>query len=745
VTLAVGVLLVGTAATWLLSSRRPPPKLLLVTIDTLRADHVGVYGHGAASTPHLDALARRGTRFENALAAVPLTGPSHATIFTGHYPPVHGVRDNVIFPFDDRYPTLATILEARGYRTAAFVGAYPVASSFGFGRGFAHFDEDYHDTPLEGETAERPANEVADAALAWLEEAGDDPFFMWVHFYDPHTPYVPPPPWDERFADRPYDGEIAFTDAQLGRVLEGLRARGLEDDTLVVVLSDHGESLGQHNEASHAVLIYQATLRIPFIVAGPGVPAGKTVTPWVGTTDVLPTVLALLGLEAPQGLPGDNLGPLVDGSAHHSGPHYAESLFGRLHCHWAVLRAWVEDDWKLIEGAAVELYNLTDDPGERHNQAESEPERVARMQEALHAALDQMAPGGDTARADSLSAEDEERLRALGYVGGAGGTTSLEEPDLPDPRTHVHFYDRLKNLFQAQDRQMREAIEEVVSITQRDPGNPFAHFTLARLAYRQGSLPLARLAFERTLDLAPEQPGVRQTYGTLLHEMGLLEESERELRLALADAAADDHRVRLALAETLIARGRLEEAEGLITHVLEKGPRHLEALGARGRLLLARGMNREAVADLERAARPRDPDSLIELAGAYLLVGETAKARETADRVLDRTRGHPWAMALRGHALALDGRRNEALTLLDQALARRPRRVGAWLSLARAFEAAGDASKAALCRRAAAEVAGAVVSPGGGAERGSAGPLGRGRGPGTPSDGPPRRLRGARR
>jgi arylsulfatase A-like enzyme/Tfp pilus assembly protein PilF len=704
-TLVLGATLAAAVLSWLLLAPRPAPNVLLVTIDTLRADHVGVYGYDRASTPHLDALARRGTRFENALAAVPLTGPSHATIFTGRYPPVHGVRDNVFFPFDDRYPTLATLLREHGYRTAAFVGAYPVASSFGFGRGFDVYNEDYHDTPLKGEMAERPANEVADAALAWLARDEGDPFFMWVHFYDPHTPYVPPPPYRDRFSDRPYDGEIAFADEQLGRILDGLREHGHDDDTVALVLADHGESLGQHDEASHAILVYQATLHIPFIMAGPGIPAGRTVEPWVGATDVLPTVLGLLGVEAPEGLPGHDLRPLVSGSSRGSGPHYAESLFGRLHCHWAVLRAWVEGDWKLIEGAEAELFNLAEDPQERENRAELEPERVMRMREELREALDRMAPGGDSARAQSLSPEQQEQLQALGYVGGSGGDTTLEEPDLPDPRTHVQLYDRLKSLFAAQGPEMHGAIEEAVAITKQDPGNPFAHFTLARLAYRQGSLPLAEVAFERALELAPEQPGVRQTYGRLLRDMGRLEDSERQLRLALADAGPDDHRTRLALAETLIARDRLDEAESLVSQVLEKEPRHVEALGARGRLRLARGRTREAIADLEKAARPRDPDSLLELAAAYLTLGEAAKARETADRILGQTAGHPWALALKGHALVLEGQRDEAMTVLNQALALRPRRAEAWLSLARAFEAAGDAPKAALCRRAATAVA----------------------------------------
>ena len=248
-----------------------------MTIDTLRADRVGAYGHREAATPMLDALARRGARFASATSAAPLTGPSHATILTGVLPPVHGVRENVTFLLDPRHVGLATRLKRAGYRTAAFVAAYPVAAAFGFGEGFDHFSEGLHPNPGIGQGAERPANEVADAFLDWLARTreGSGPFFAWVHFYDPHAPYAPPAPYRETFAGRPYDGEVAFTDAQLGRILEALRAAGKERDTVVAVLADHGEGLGEHGETGHGILLYESTLRVPFLLAGPGVPEGR--------------------------------------------------------------------------------------------------------------------------------------------------------------------------------------------------------------------------------------------------------------------------------------------------------------------------------------------------------------------------------------------------------------------------------------------------------------------------------------
>src|SRR5438445_6224684 len=310
----VAVLAAAGLGAWWRSVRTPPrPNLLLVTIDTLRADHVGVYGDTRARTPTLDGLAARGVRFEHVQTPVPMTGPSHATILTGLYPPVHGVRDNIVFSLDARHRTLATLLRAQGYRTAAFVGAYPVAAAFGFRQGFDTFSEDFKESDVPGAGAQRRANEVVDDALGWLERPGAGPFFVWIHLYDPHAPYDPPEPYRTDFAGRPYDGEIAFADAQLGRVFEWLRASGHERDTVVAALSDHGESLGEHGEMTHAVLLYEATLRVPMLLAGPGIPSGRVVPARVGTVDLAPTLMRLVGLTPPPEMTGRDLRPALRG------------------------------------------------------------------------------------------------------------------------------------------------------------------------------------------------------------------------------------------------------------------------------------------------------------------------------------------------------------------------------------------------------------------------------------------------
>ena len=319
---AVAVAAAVSIGWWLYApGRSTRPDILLITIDTLRADHVGAYGASTGATPTIDALAARGTRFDDADTAVPLTGPSHATILTGQYPPAHGVRGNVVFTLGSRYPTAATRLKKLGYATAAFVGAYPVAAAFGFSQGFDTFDESFHESSPGEQGAERRANEVSDAALTWMA-AAPHPYFAWLHYYDPHAPYDPPEPFRSRFAGKPYDGEIAFADQQIARVLESLRASGREGTTIVALLADHGEGLGDHGEQTHGVLIYQSTMHVPFIMAGSRVAAGRVVQAPVGTIDALPTLLAFAGAPPDRDLPGRDLRPLAVGRAIPDDPLY---------------------------------------------------------------------------------------------------------------------------------------------------------------------------------------------------------------------------------------------------------------------------------------------------------------------------------------------------------------------------------------------------------------------------------------
>jgi arylsulfatase A-like enzyme len=322
-----------------LACGRPVERIVLVSIDTLRADHLGCYGAAFAHTPRLDALAAGGVRFANAISPAPLTLPSHTTLLTGLDPPEHGVRHNGVFRLTDDVPTLAEHLREAGFATAAFVAAYVLDRQFGLDRGFDRYD-DRTSQPRYGRGMltfpERPANEVVDAALEWLASAPGR-FFLWVHLYDPHAEYRPPAGFASAFPARPYDGEIAFADFQVGRLLAALDQRFPDGRTLVVVTADHGESLGEHGEATHSHLVYDATQHVPLIVQGPGLPRGGVVEDVVALRDVAPTVLDLLGVPPLPGATGRSLAEAVRGGALEPRAAHVETLAPQLDWGWSPL------------------------------------------------------------------------------------------------------------------------------------------------------------------------------------------------------------------------------------------------------------------------------------------------------------------------------------------------------------------------------------------------------------------------
>src|SRR5260221_2662494 len=362
--------------------------LLLVTLDTTRADRIHAYGFAGIETPNFDRLAREGVLFEEAVAPAPLTLPAHSSIFTGQYPPAHGVRDNGGFFLDDKETTIAERLQARGYATGGFVGAYVLDHKWGIAQGFQTYFDDFDLTKYQSlslGSVDRRGNEVADRALAWLDSVRAKRFFGWVHFYDAHSPYDPPEPFKSRYAGHPYIGEIAFVDSQLGRLLAYLDAHHLADRTVVVVVGDHGESLGEHGEGTHGFFVYQATMHVPLLIRAPyDLMAGRRVADTVRSVDILPTALELLGVNTPEHLDGASVVPLMTGAKQELGlAAYSEAIYPRFHFGWSDLRALTAGRYKFVAAPRPELYDLQQDPGESHNLY---PERQAlgdRMNQEL--------------------------------------------------------------------------------------------------------------------------------------------------------------------------------------------------------------------------------------------------------------------------------------------------------------------------------------------------------------------------
>ncbi|MEM9552791.1 MAG: sulfatase-like hydrolase/transferase [Acidobacteriota bacterium] len=477
--------------------------VLIVTFDTTRADHIGCYGHAAADTPVVDRLAAEGVLFEHAIAPVPITLPSHSSLMTGKVPFAHGVRDNGLFVLGDEQTTLAEILRSAGYRTAAAIGAFPLTAEFGIDQGFELFDDHlaspyedlYGQRTLPKQEAffdERRASDVNAAALPWLEAHAEQPFFLWLHYFDPHHPHRPPAPYDELFAHDLYDGEIAYADESLGVVIQHLERLGVADRTVIVLTSDHGEGRGEHDEETHSLLTYQSTLHVPLVVRLPDGPRGRRVASRVSTIDILPTVLDVLGLAPPAEIQGRSLLPLIDGdgTAHRSRPIYAETLSSRLSMGWGELRALVLDGKKYIHGPRPELYDLDHDPSELDDLMTEQPELAEQMRQRLKRYLAEHAVAG----LDGSVAADEEtlrRLQALGYLQATGDRVGVIDERLRDdgepPQDHastISARSKARHLLFA--GRALDARGVLLDLLRSDPGNPHHRAMLVKASIQLG-------------------------------------------------------------------------------------------------------------------------------------------------------------------------------------------------------------------------------------------------------------------
>jgi arylsulfatase A-like enzyme len=517
--------------------------VLLITVDTLRADRLGCYGDAQARTPVMDALAARGVLFERAYSPVPITLPAHASILTGTLPPVHGVRGNGAFALGPSLPTLATALQAAGLRTAAFVGAFPVALRFGLDRGFAHYDDAMGKAAgVRYEFSERPAAAVVAAARQWLG-ANPGPVFAWVHLFDPHAPYAPPPPFA---TSDPYRGEIAAVDAALGPLIADWDARG--GDGVVALLSDHGEAFGEHGEESHSLFVYDTTLHVPLILRAPGL-APRRVPDRVGITRLAATLLDAAGVAS--SLPGRSLLPLARGTTETAEPLYAETLAPRLDFGWSELRSWREGRYKYIRAPRPELYDVEADPGEARDLARAQPRQVA----AMDAALARVSPQGEAmARAARPDAETAERLRALGYV--QGGETARASGI--DPKDRVEVARAIAGAV-GPFQDYAQAASVYAALARRAPEVPVVNLRLADALLRSGRARDAIPYYERVIAGGPRSADAYVGLATALAAGGRVDDAARVLREGLR-VDAGNGQLQYNLGEIARVKGQRDEA-----------------------------------------------------------------------------------------------------------------------------------------------------------------------------------------
>jgi len=400
-----------------------PLHLLLITLDTARADRFSYAGASPVETPAVDSLAAEGTAFLQAVSPVPVTLPAHASILTGLLPPAHGVRNNGTYRLTESAVTLAERLTAGGYRTGAFVGASVLDSRYGLDQGFEVYDDDMPGKPGAEFEAQRGAEAVVGRALAWLDGVGEEPSFAWVHLFDPHMPYDPPEPERSRYPGAPYDGEIAYADRMIGRLLDGYRDRGLYGRTLVVFTADHGEALGEHGELTHGVFLFEPTVRVPMVMRAPGQSGGQRVVEQVRLIDLVPTVLDLLELGPAEGVDGRSLVPLLRGDDLEPVPAYLETRLPLENHGWFELRGLRTPETKLITGPTTELYDLASDPGETTDLAARRAGTVGQMLRDLEvrAATAQAGSEGAGERVE-MDEATRRQLTALGYVSSGAST-----------------------------------------------------------------------------------------------------------------------------------------------------------------------------------------------------------------------------------------------------------------------------------------------------------------------------------
>jgi len=671
-------------------------RIVLVTIDTLRADHVGAYGDLGARTPVLDELAARGVRFEHAIAPTPLTLPSHTSLMTGLQPPHHGVRHNSVFALDEEIPVLAERMREAGYATGAFVGAFVLDARFGLARGFDVYDDELSQRRASKSPfsfAERRADAVVDAALDWLSTASDR-FFLWVHLYDPHADYDPPAPYRRHASGDAYAGEIAFADAQMGRLVRFIGNRWGADGLVVVVTSDHGESLGEHREATHSYTVYDATQRVPLILMGPNLPRGAVVPEPVRLTDVAPTLLWLAGIEtlskSPEGYGGRNLVPLMHGGEEASRVAYVETLATQLDMGWSPLLGVRTMSHKYIRAPQPELYDLEEDPDETRNLALEQPKRAAELDALLEVQLQ-----GARAIAPSveLEAGDRARLESLGYVvprtgsvfgdlGVVGGLNPrdhmLEASRVQEARSALGDGQPLRALellepvqgpgrIVAQTRAQAAlsanrpelAVAAMEELRERGEASP-SDLTVLGMAYlSSGRHEDARETFEAARSLDPETHGPWSGLGLVALREDDLEAAERWFREAEARAPQPEA-VRVDLAVLRLHQGRPTEADALLEGVddgfLAEPSRALllaRAEGEAGRLERGLALLRRALRD-----RPKHVALLQTYANLLESAGELDRALEVRERLHAAAPQDPgskndlaWGLAMAGRDL----------------------------------------------------------------------------------------------
>jgi len=563
-------------------NKKSPLNIVVITVDTLRADRLGCYGYRRIKTPQMDALASEGVLFEHAFTPTPITLPAHASIFTGTYPAAHGLRSNGTFALTESALTLAEVFKKEGYSTAAFVSTFVLDSRFGLDQGFDVYNDDLV-TGVKSPTMiqkERRAETVTKAAIEWLNtHKNGTPFFLWVHYYDPHIAYDPPAPFKDAYARSPYDGEIAYTDSWIKQFINKLKEMGIYDQTLIALSGDHGEGLGDHQEDTHGIFLYDATLQVPLIFHCPGrLPKNKRIGSLVRLVDIAPTLLDIAGQKVPANMQGVSLAPLMSGQK--DDLHlvlYCETDYPRFTYGWSPLEGIRTGEWKYIKAPESELYDLTKDPAEAKNLIQQEKSQAEKYQKDLTDIKKQIssAPASgasSSAKPVALDKASREKLKSLGYI--FASNSEKNKPTYPDPKRKIalvkYFNEGAKYLGQ---QKFAEAIKEFEKVIKEDAGNIDAFTCLGAVYQAMGQVDKAIEAYRQAVFLGPDHLDNLVQLGTLYMGAGKAEEGKAALERAL-NLNSKSREVYLNLGIYYIGKENWAEAKTQLEKVLEIDPQY---------------------------------------------------------------------------------------------------------------------------------------------------------------------------
>ncbi|HEV7517641.1 MAG TPA: sulfatase-like hydrolase/transferase [Thermoanaerobaculia bacterium] len=652
----------------------PGAPIILISIDTLRSDHLPAYGYAGVETPALDALRRDAILCERAYSHYPMTLPSHASILTGLLPTQHGVRDNVGYPLDgDRYPTLARLLKAAGYETGGAVSTYVLRHTTGIAAGFDSYEDSIEVQGGERlDDVQRAGGETARRGLDWIRgRAAGKPFFFFLHLYEPHTPYTPPEPWKSRYRDHPYDGEIATADAIVGNFLDELKKLAIYDRAVVLLLSDHGEGLNDHGERQHGIFLYRETLQVPLLLKLPGGERkGATLAAPVELADVAPTLLALAGVKRPREMTGTPLLDLLDGKVP-AREIYSETFYPRLHLGWSDLASLIGDRYHYIEGPDPELYDLAHDRGETVNLRDRERRTFA----ALRADIKPY----DRALTPPHAANDQETMQKLASLGYLGGSAAVTRGALPDPKSQRQALAGLEEAFEhiqtGDDAGGVAAFRRLLAVNPRMADVwAFLAFSLQRMGRHAEASP----AFEKALSLSNGTPSLAVAAAASLIALGRLDDARAHAELAMKGNPAGAYDI---LVQVALARHDDKGALDLMRRAVTSG---VAGPGLRRRyvlLLAGQGDPQQAIAALKPLADRGDPEAIGALATALSDTGHHQEAAALLTQLLARQPGNARAHELQGMVALRLERLAEARGELERSLALDAKSASAWNTL----------------------------------------------------------------